>query len=90
MRKSDLDAYLRYIDRMRVNYCLYETQNRKLLEEMAWKAVVKYNEQLLKNNMNKDNLFSANHRNVMLEKYDYTDALSVTIEQLINDYELSR
>lgn len=30
----------------------------------------------------KDNLFSANHRNAMLTRYNYTDALFVTVGEL--------
>ena len=31
----------------------------------------------------KDNLFSANHRNGMLQKYSYTEAMRIKIEDLI-------
>lgn len=30
----------------------------------------------------KDNLFNANHRNLMLQKYGYTEAMRVTVEDL--------
>jgi hypothetical protein len=30
----------------------------------------------------KDNLFSANHRNAMIERYNYTDAMIATVEEL--------
>jgi non-ribosomal peptide synthetase component F len=30
-----------------------------------------------------DNLFNADHRNAMLEKYGYTEAQTVTIEELM-------
>jgi hypothetical protein len=30
-----------------------------------------------------DNLFSANHRNAMLQKYGYTEAMKVKVEDLI-------
>ena len=33
----------------------------------------------------KDNLFSANHRNQMVNQYGYTEAMTVTIEELIED-----
>lgn len=32
---------------------------------------------------NHDNLFNANHRTAMINKYGYTDGMSVTIEDLI-------
>lgn len=35
----------------------------------------------------KDNLFSANHRNMMMRKIGYTSAQDVTIELLIKDHE---
>jgi len=31
-----------------------------------------------------DNLFSANHRGLMLRAYGYTEAMRVTVEDLIN------
>ena len=30
----------------------------------------------------RDNVFSANHRNAMIQKYGYTEAMRVTIEDL--------
>lgn len=34
-------------------------------------------------NQAKDNLFSANHRNKMIQAYNYTEAQTVTIEELL-------
>jgi hypothetical protein len=33
-----------------------------------------------------DNLFSANHRNGMIERYGYTQAMTVTIPELIEQW----
>ena len=30
----------------------------------------------------KDNLFSANHRNAMIQAYNFTEAMIVTVEEL--------
>ena len=43
---------------------------------------------LTKNYMNpRDNLFSANHRNAMMERYNYTDALIATVGELMTQAE---
>lgn len=35
----------------------------------------------------RNNLFSANHRNAMIERYNYTDAMIVTVEELMSQAE---
>jgi len=34
----------------------------------------------------RDNLFSANHRSAMIDRYGYTEAMTITIEELENGH----
>jgi hypothetical protein len=39
----------------------------------------------IQNSQNRDNLFSANHRNAIKQRYGYTSAEWVTIEELLKN-----
>lgn len=63
------------------DYCIAVKANKdKEFEEMAHSVFVQ-DVQMTKSR--RDNLFSADHRNIMIAKYGYTDAMLIKIEDLI-------
>ncbi len=47
MTKTDLDLYLKMIDKKKLEYQLHETQNLALLEKMALTAIEQYHSQFI-------------------------------------------
>lgn len=63
------------------DYCTAVKANKdKEFEEMAMSVFV---QDIQMNEQRKDNLFNADHRNTMITRYGFSDAMLIKIEDLI-------